>query len=76
MMWQRDTGKIEKNELERSSRKRYQEDEMKKKARRELDDWEERSRQEYDEESQGPRMIMSVLMQSRASFADGKSGWN
>ena len=62
-----------KNELERYSRKKYQDDEMKTKAKRELVEWEERSKQERDGGSQGRRMTMSVLMQNKASFSNGKA---
>ena len=64
-----------KEELERYSRNKYQDDEMKKKAKKELDEWDERDRRckERDGGSQGPRLTVSVLMQSRASFSNEKA---
>ena len=45
------------------------------KARRELEKWEERSRKQRERTggSQEPRLTMSVIMQSRASFLNGKA---
>ena len=45
------------------------------KAVKELDEWEERSRKERDEvrKQKAPRLTMSVLMQSRASFSNCKA---
>ena len=62
------TDKKWKEELERYSRNTYQDEEMRMKARKELDEWEEGSRG-----SQEPRLTMSVIMQSRASFSNGKA---
>ena len=47
---------------------------MKKKAKEELDARDEKCRsKEKSGGSQGPKSTMSVLMQSRASFSDGKA---
>ena len=64
-----------KEELERYSREKYQEEEMRIKAKKELDEWEERVRRQKDQdgEHQAPRLTMSVVMQSRASFSNGKA---
>ena len=64
-----------KEELERYSRNKYQDEEMRMKARKELDEWEERSRsrREGTGGSQDPRLTLSVIMQSRASFSNGKA---
>ena len=65
-----------KEELERYPRNKYQDEEMRTKARKELDEWEERSRRHKHEagEHQAPRLTMSVIMQSRAaSFSNGKA---
>ena len=47
---------------------------MRMKAKKELDEWEERSRRQREGTagSQEPRLTMSVVMQSRASFSNGK----
>ena len=44
------------------------------KARRKLEEWEERSRRQREGSAgcQEPRLTMSVVMQSRASFSNGK----
>ena len=64
-----------KEEVERYSRKKYQDDGMNAKARKELQEWEESSRRQRSEtgESQEPKLTMSVIMQSRASFSIGKA---
>ena len=64
-----------KEELERYSRKKYQDDGMNAKAKKELEEWEERSRRQRrdSEGSQEPKLTMSVIMQSRASFSNGKA---
>ena len=64
-----------KEELERYSRNKNQDDEMRKKAREELKDWDERARrcEERNRGGQGPTLTMSLLMQSRASFSNGKA---
>ena len=64
-----------KEELERYSRNKYQDEEMRMKARKELDEWDERSRKQRRRAggSQEPRLPMSVIMQSRASFSNGKA---
>ena len=64
-----------KEELERYSREKYQDEEMRTKAKKELDQWEERVRRQKDQdgEHQEPRLTMSVVMQSRASFSNGKA---
>ena len=64
-----------KEELERYSRKKYLDDEMNAKAEKEFEEWEERSRRQrrYRGESQEPKLTMSVIMQSRASFSNGKA---
>ena len=62
-----------KKELERYSRMKYQDDEMKKMARRELEEWEGRRKKSYNWACQEPRLTMSVLMQSRATFSNGKA---
>ena len=56
-------------------RKKYQDDDMKKKAKEELDEWDEQGRKNKGKkgENQGPKLTMSVLMQSRASFSNGKA---
>ena len=48
---------------------------MRKKAMEELKDWDERARrcEERNGGGQGPTLTMSVLMQSRASFSNGKA---
>ena len=72
---QRVTGKKWKEELERYSRNKYEDDEMRKKAKEELDEWDERGRR-WEERiggRQGPRLTMSVLMQRRASFPNGNA---
>ena len=50
--------------------KSYQDEEMRMKARRELEMWEESSRKERERNggSPEPKLTMSVIMQSRASF--------
>ena len=64
-----------KEEVERYSRKQCQDDGMNAKARKELQEWEESSRRQRSEtgESQEPKLTMSVIMQSRASFSIGKA---
>ena len=64
-----------KEELERYSRKKYQDEEMRMKARKELEEWEGRSRRQRGGAggSQEPRLTMSVIMQSRAWFSNGKT---
>ena len=62
-----------KKKMERYSRKKYQDEEMKKKARKELDEWEERCWKGYVWEGQGPGLTMADLMQSGASFSNGKA---
>ena len=59
-------------------RGRYQDDEMKKKAQKEVEEWDVKGRQskEKKRENEGPKPTMSVLMQSRASFSNGKSRGN
>ena len=64
-----------KEELERYSSDKYQDGEMRRKAKEELDEWDERGRR-WEERiggRQGPRLTMSVLVQSRASFPNGKA---
>ena len=48
---------------------------MRMKVRRELEKWEDRRRKqrEGDGGSQEPRLTMSVIMQSRASFLNGET---
>ena len=69
------TGKNGRRELERHSRHKYQDEEMRMKATEELDEWEERSRRQREGTvgSQEPRLTMSAIMQSRASFSNGKA---
>ena len=69
------TDKNWKEELERCSRNKYQDEEMRKKASNELDKWEKRRRRHRGGagESREPRLTMSVIMQSRASFSNGKA---
>ena len=68
------TDKNWKEELERCSRNKYQDEEMRMKARKELDKWEKRRRHRGGAgESREPRLTMSVIMQSRASFSNGKA---
>ena len=64
-----------KEELERYSRNKYQDEEMRMKARKELDEWKERSRRQRvgTGGSQEPRLSMSLIMQSRASFSNVKA---
>ena len=47
---------------------------MTKKAEKELEEWDEKSkRNRIMKENEGPKLTMSVLMQSRASFSTGKA---
>ena len=47
---------------------------MTKKAEKELEEWDEKSKRNRKmKESEGPKLTMSVLMQSRASFSTGKA---
>ena len=64
-----------KEELERYSRNKYQDEEMSMKTRKDVDEWEERSRRQRGGtgESQEPRLTMSVIIQSRASSSSGKA---
>ena len=64
-----------KEELERYSRIKYQDEEMRIKAKNELEEWKERNRikRGATEGSQEPKLTMSVIMQSRASFSTGKA---
>ena len=70
------TDKKWKEELERCSRNKCQDEEMRMKARKELDKCEKRRRRHRGGagESREPRLTMSVIMQSRASFSNGKAG--
>ena len=70
------TDKNWEEELKRYSRNKYQDEETTMKVRKELDEWEERSRIQRGgtgEGGQEPRLTMSVIMQSRASFSNWKS---
>ena len=51
-------------------------EEMRIKAKKELEEWGERRRRQRgaNEGSQEPKLTMSVIMQSRASFSNGESG--
>ena len=62
-------------ELERYSREKCQHEDMGMKSVKELDEWDERSRWQRHEvrKQKAPRLTMSVLMQSRASFSNGKA---
>ena len=64
-----------KEELERYSRNKYEDEEMRMKARKELEELEKRSRRQREETagSEEPRLTMSVIMQSRASLSNGKA---
>ena len=48
---------------------------MNAKAKKELEEWEERSRRQRRESgaSQKPKLTVSVIMQCRASFSNGKA---
>ena len=61
--------------LKRYSRGKYQDEKMRGKARKELEEWEEKVRRQKNEteEQRAPRLTMSVVMQSRASFSNGKA---
>ena len=63
---ERGAGKILQN--------KYRDEEMRMKARKELDEWVERCRRQRERTggSREPRLTMSVVMQSRASFSHGK----
>ena len=61
--------------MERYSKEKYQDEEMRMKTKKELYEWEERNTRHKDEvgEHQAPRLTMSVIMQSRALFSNGKA---
>ena len=67
--------KMEGEAAERYSRNEYHDEDMRMKARKELDEWEEASRRQREATagSQEPRLTMSVIMQSRASFSKEKA---
>ena len=61
--------------LKRYSGGKYQDEKMRGKARKELEESEEKVRRQKNEteEQRAPRLTMSVVMQSRASFSNGKA---
>ena len=61
-----------KEELEIFPRGKYQDERMRMKAKKELEEWEERIKKQKDEagKHQAPRLTMSVVMRSRASFSN------
>ena len=61
-------------ELERYSRENYQDERLRMKARKELEECEEKVKQQKKGAGtqRAPRLTMSVVMQSRALFSDGK----
>ena len=64
-----------KEELDRYSRKKCQDERKRMKARKELDDWEEsiKRQRERAEGHRAPKLMMSVVMRSRASFSNEKA---
>ena len=64
-----------KEELGIYSSNKYQDGEMRKKAKEELDEWDEEAEDGKRRIGgrQGPRPTMSVLMQRRASFPNGEA---
>ena len=64
-----------KEVLERYARDKYQDERMRIKARKELEESDEKVKKQKNgkAEQRAPRMTMSVVMQSRASFSNGKA---
>ena len=63
----------DKKELERYPRKKYQDNVMREKAVGTLREWESESHRQKNKGRWTPKLTMSVLMHSRASFTDGKA---
>ena len=62
-------------ELERYSKSKYQDERKRMKAKKELEEWKEKANEQKTGagEQRAPRLTMSVVMRSRASFSNGKA---